>query len=299
MSSIALPIHRFAFPSHLRRLRARLARLARRQPLALVGGSIIAVAVALALAAPWLAPYSYDQQNLRASLKPPLSPGHLLGSDDLGRDVLSRLLYGARASLLIGLLTTTMAGSIGMTVGMAAGYYGGRVDALLSRVIDAVLALPALLLGIGLGAIYRPGLGTIVASRGLVYWASFARIVRADTLAQGQAPYIEAARSIGASGGRILLRHILPNIAPTVLVLSSLTIAGAIIVEAALSFLGVGIQPPEPSWGAMLAQGRGFLQTAWWLPTFPGLAIVLVVLGFNLFGDGLRDLSDPRIQRGR
>jgi peptide/nickel transport system permease protein len=185
-----------------------------------------------------------------------------------------------------------------LAVGLTAGYYGGRLDTVLSRVIDGVLAMPALLLGLALGAVFRPGLTTIVASLGLVFWAGYARIIRGDALGMRQAPYVEAARALGCRNSRIIVRHILPNVVPTLLVLSSLTVAGAIIVEAALSFLGVGIQPPEPSWGAMLSQGRAFIHSAWWLSTVPGVAIVIVVLGFNLFGDGLRDITDPRL-RGR
>ncbi|RIK46969.1 MAG: peptide ABC transporter permease [Chloroflexi bacterium] len=270
----------------------------RRHPLALVGGGIIILAVLLAIFAPWIAPYSYEQQNLLAPFQPPLSDGHLLGTDDLGRDVLSRMLYGSRVSLLAGGLTALIAGTVGLTVGLTAGYYGGRVDTILSRIIDGVLAMPALLLGLALGAVFRPGLTTIVASLGLVFWASYARIIRGDALGMRQAPFIEAARALGCRDSRIIIRHILPNVVPILLVLSSLTIAGAIIVEAGLSFLGVGIQPPEPSWGSMLSQGRAFIYTAWWLSTVPGVAIVIVVLGFNLFGDGLRDISDPRL-RGR
>lgn len=268
----------------------------RRHPLALAGGGIIVVAVVLAVAAPWIAPYSYEEQDLTAPYEPPLSPGHLLGTDNLGRDVLSRMLYGSRVSLLVGGLTAVIAGSLGITIGLTAGFYGGRIDTVLSRIIDGVLAMPALLLGLALGATFRAGLVTIVLSLGLVFWASYARIIRGSTLGMRQTLFVEAARAVGCRDSRIIIRHVLPNVMPVVLVMSSLTIAGSIIVEASLSFLGVGIQPPEPSWGSMLSEGRAYINTAWWLSTVPGAAIVLVVLGFNLFGDGLRDISDPRLR---
>jgi peptide/nickel transport system permease protein len=266
--------------------------------LIVAGGAIIAAVILIAIAAPVLAPYEYDRQNLRATFLPPLSPGHVLGTDELGRDVLSRLIYGSQVSLFVGLLTAVASLLIGVPLGLLAGYYGGLVDAVISRLIDAVLAIPSILLGIAIVSVIDPGLGTVVAALSAIWWATFARYVRAETMALRAQPYIEAARGLGCSDSRILFRHILPNVLPTLLVLSSLTIASAIIVEATLSFLGVGIRPPAPSWGGMLSTARRYLTSAYWLSMFPGLAITVVVLGFNLFGDGLRDVSDPSL-RGR
>jgi peptide/nickel transport system permease protein len=271
----------------------------RRNPLAVTGGAIVLLLVLTAVLAPWLAPHTYDAQHLRNTLQPPLTPGHPLGTDEFGRDLLSRLLFGARASLLVGLVTAAMSALIGVPVGLIAGYYGGRVDLAISRIIDGTLAIPPLLLGIGLASIMRPSLATVVAALVAVWWATFARYVRAEAMSVRSTPFCEAARALGARDALILVRHVLPNVMSTVFVIATLTVASAILVEASLSFLGLGIQPPEPSWGGMLTSGRRYLRTAWWLTTFPGLAIVVVVLGFNLLGDGLRDISDPTLRGGR
>lgn len=262
----------------------------------LVGSIIVAAAFVLALTAPLLAPHPPHRQNLRATFMPPLTPGFPLGTDELGRDVLSRLVHGSQISLFVGVLTAVVSAVIGVPVGLAAGFYGNRVDAVISRVIDGVLGIPPVLLGIALVSVIEPGIGTVVTALSAVWWATFARYVRAETLSLRHTLYVEAARGLGSSDVRIMFQHVLPNLLPTILILSSLTVSAAIIVEATLSFLGVGIQPPTPSWGGMISTARRYLSTAWWLSAFPGLAITVVVLGFNLFGDGLRDITDPSLR---
>lgn len=263
----------------------------------LLGATISLLLILTAILAPWLAPLDPAKQDLLATLKPPRTAGHLLGTDELGRDVLSRLIWGARASLLVGLLTACVSICVGVPLGLVAGYFGGRVDTLLARTVDAVLGVPSILLALGLAAIFGPSLLIIVISLGLVWWASYARIVRAEALALKSMAFVEAGKSIGCSELRILFRYLLPNVVPIVLALSASTVAAGILVEASLSFLGIGTQPPTPSWGAMLSTGRNYIHSAGYLSTLPGVAIVLAILSLNLLADGLRDIADPKLRR--
>lgn len=263
----------------------------------MAGGGIFLVLVMVALLAPWIAPYDVAKQDLVNTLLPPFSEGHLLGTDDLGRDILSRLMGGARVSLFIGIVTALLSVAIGVPLGLISGFYAGRVDMVLGRIFDAVLGIPSLLMALGLAAVFGPSLPVIVVSLGAVWWASYARIVRSEALSLSQTQFVEAARASGCNDGRILFRYLLPNVIPIVLALAPLTIASGILVEASLSFLGVGVRPPTPTWGAMLSVGRNFVRSAWWLATLPGLAIVITILSLNLLGDGLRDRFDPKLQR--
>jgi peptide/nickel transport system permease protein len=269
-----------------------LHRLARRRA-ALVGLAVVVFFVAVALAAPLVAPADPLATDWRAVRKPP-SALHLFGTDELGRDVLARLIWGARASLMAGLVSVSIAVTVAVPLGLVSGYLGGAVDALLMRVVDAMLAIPFLVLAIALAAFLGPSLTNAMIAIGVVQTPIFIRLTRAQTLAVKHEDYIEAARAVGNSHRRILLRHILPNILAPILVQSTLAIAAAIIAEASLSFLGLGQQPPAPSWGSMLNTASHFLSQAPWMALWPGLAIFSLVLSFNLLGDGLRDALDPR-----
>jgi peptide/nickel transport system permease protein len=260
---------------------------------AILGLLVIALFVLLALSAPLIAPYDPTAQSWTSVRKAP-SFAHWFGTDDLGRDVLSRVIYGARASLLAGCISIAIALSIGVPLGLIAGYVGGFVDALISRIIDAMLAIPFLILAIALAAFLGPSLGNAMIAIGISTTPIFVRLTRGQVMAVKVEDYIEAARAVGNPRWRIALVHILPNIMPALLVQATLSIATAIIAEAALSFLGLGQQPPAPSWGSMLNSAQRFLVTAPWMAVWPGVAIFLTVLSFNLFGDGLRDALDPR-----
>jgi len=260
---------------------------------AILGLLVIAVFVLLALSAPLIAPYDPTAQSWTSVRKAP-SLAHWFGTDDVGRDVLSRVIYGARASLLAGCISIAIALSIGVPLGLIAGYIGGFVDALISRIIDAMLAIPFLILAIALAAFLGPSLGNAMIAIGISTTPIFVRLTRGQVMAVKVEDYIEAARAVGNPRWRIALVHILPNIMPALLVQATLSIATAIIAEAALSFLGLGQQPPAPSWGSMLNSAQRFLVTAPWMAVWPGVAIFLTVLSFNLFGDGLRDALDPR-----
>jgi peptide/nickel transport system permease protein len=275
------------------------ARHFRRSRLAVGGVAVIFLLYAVALLAPLLAPYDPIAQpiNLIAnSYLPPLAGGHLLGTDQFGRDVLSRILYGARISLAIGFVATGIAVTLGTLLGAVAGYFGGRVDAALMRFTDMVLAFPRLVLLILVVALFSPSLALIVLVLGLTQWPGTARIVRGDVLSLREREYVQAARALGFGRARIIFRHLVPNVLAPVIVTATLGIGNTIVLEAGLSFLGLGVQPPTPSWGSMVADGRQNLLGAWWVATFPGLAIVLTVLAFNLVGDGLRDALDPRLR---
>jgi peptide/nickel transport system permease protein len=264
---------------------------------AVVGSIIIAVLGLMALAAPVLAPYPYAQQDLMDALTRPLHGGHLLGTDQFGRDVLSRIIWGARVSMEVGLIVTSVSMVIGLTVGCIAGYYGGMIDLLLSNLIDLVWGFPLILVALLLVTVIGPGVGGAMIATGLVAWSGFARIVRGEVLSLRERGFVLAAVSLGSGNGRIIFRHILPNIVGPVLVMASFTMAAAVIIEASLSFLGLGAQPPLPSWGSMLNDGRTVIHRAYWTSVFPGLAIALLVFGFNLLGDGLRDVLDPQMRR--
>jgi len=218
---------------------------------------------------------------------------HLLGTDDFGRDVLSRLIFGSRISLLVGFSSVLVQLGVGGSLGLTAGYYRGRADQIIMRIADIQLAVPFLVLALAVVAVLGPSLWNVILVLGVTGWVSYGRVLRGQVLAVREQQYVEAARALGAPDLRILLTHILPNVTNSVIVIASLEVARMIIAEASLSFLGLGVQPPTPTWGGMVAQGRNFITVAWWIATFPGLAIFLTVLGINLFGDWLRDLLDP------
>jgi peptide/nickel transport system permease protein len=260
---------------------------------AVFGLVVVTAFILLALLAPLISPYDAIATSWSLVRKPP-SALHWFGTDELGRDILARVIYGARASLLAGLISVTIAMSIGVPLGLLAGYRGGFVDALISRITDAMLACPFLILAIALAAFLGPSLGNAMIAIGVSATPVFIRLTRAQVMGIKVEDYVEAARSIGNPPWRIALVHILPNILPALLVQATLSIAAAIIAEAALSFLGLGQQPPAPSWGSMLNAAQRFLSNAPWMAIWPGLAIFLVVLSLNLVGDGLRDALDPR-----
>ena len=272
--------------------RLALRRLARRPP-ALVGLAVVVFFIAVALAAPLLAPYDPLAADWRLVRKPP-SAMHLFGTDDLGRDVLARVIWGARASLLAGLVSVSIALAVAVPLGLVSGYLGGVVDGLVMRIVDAMLAVPFLILAIALAAFLGPSLTNAMIAIGIAATPVFIRLTRAQVLAVKVEDYVEAARALGNSHLRIALRHILPNIVAPLIVQATLAIAAAIIAEASLSFLGLGQQPPAPSWGSMLNTAKNYVENAPWMAVWPGLSIFLLVLSFNLLGDGLRDALDPR-----
>lgn len=262
--------------------------------LALAGAAIVLFMFVLALIAPLVArdPGAID---IAHRLQPP-SWSYPLGTDQLGRDVLSRIMYGARISLLVGFVAVGISSTIGVALGALAGYYGRWVDALLMRFVDIMLCFPAFFLILAVIAFLEPSIWNIMIIIGLTSWMGVARLVRAEFLSLRERDFVLAARALGASDRRVIFRHVLPNALSPVLVSATLGVAGAILTESALSFLGIGVQPPTPSWGNMLIAGKQTLGTAWWLSAFPGLAILLTVLGYNLFGEGLRDALDPRLK---
>jgi len=275
------------------RLRATL-RWIRARPLGALSIALIAFLIVLAFAGPGNTPYDPLAQDAAAQAKPP-SAAHRLGTDYLGRDVLSRVVVGARPSLGVGLASVLIALVAGSALGILSGYVGGTADLILQRVVDVLLTLPGLVLALALLAIVGAGFASLIGVIAVVLTPGIARVVRSATLVVSAAGYIESARAVGATGGRIVIRHVLPNVMATVLVLASLNIGNAILFEAALSFLGLGVQPPQPSWGNMLSgPARAFFEVAPWMAVFPGLAVSLAVLGFNLLGDTMRDVLDPR-----
>jgi peptide/nickel transport system permease protein len=259
-----------------------------------VGFIIVSIAVLAALLGPALTPYDPAAQDLARRLEAP-SLAHPFGLDELGRDILARILSGARISLLVGLAVVSVSSIVGMLVGSVAGYFGGRVDDLISRIVDVLMAFPGILLAIALVAVLGPSLTNVVMALSVIGWVGYARLVRGQALRAREFDFVQAARALGASSRRIVIRHILPTALPAVVVQATLGMAGAIIAEAALSFLGLGVQPPTPSWGTMLDAGRAHLFDAPHLTIFPGLAIAVLVLGFNFLGDGLRDRVDPKL----
>ena len=270
-------------------------RLARENKLAVVSLAMILLFVLAAILAPVLTPYRFDEMDLGHRLKPP-SAEHLLGTDEGGRDVLTRMLYGSRVSLLVGVVPTLLSMLLGTVLGILAGYLGGWIDALLMRLADIMLAFPTMLLAMVIMYTLGDGLINIFLALTLVNWASVSRIVRAETLRLRESEYVEAARSIGVGSLRIMLCHILPNCIPSLIVLFTLNIPSAILAESSLSFLGLGIQAPDASWGLMVNNGRQFLYTAPWISLAPSAAIMVIVLAFNFLGDGLRDVLDPHLK---
>jgi len=259
-----------------------------------VGLVIVVIAVLAALVGPALSPYSPAAQELARRLEPP-TLSHPFGLDELGRDILARLLAGARISLLVGLAVVSVSSVVGMLVGSIAGYFGGRVDDVISRFVDVLMAFPGILLAIALVAVLGPSLTNVVLALSVIGWVGYARLVRGQALRAREFDFVHAARALGAGSARVVIRHVLPTAFPAVVVQATLGMAGAIIAEASLSFLGLGVQPPTPSWGTMLDAGRAHLFDAPHLTIFPGLAIALLVLGFNFLGDGLRDRVDPKL----
>jgi len=268
----------------------------KRNRMALAGGSVVLLLFIVSLFASLLAPYDPNQINAWQVLSPP-SWQHWFGTDELGRDVFSRVLYGSQISLKVGFVAIGIAVIIGTVVGLVSGYYSGIVDTLLMRVVDIMLCFPAFFLILAVITFLRPSIWYIMIVIGLTGWMGVARLVRAETLSIREMDYIMAARCIGCSDARIIFRHILPNAMSPVLVSATLGIAGAILTESALSFLGIGVQPPTPSWGNILTSGKDYIEFAWWLSLFPGVAILITVLSYNLLGEGIRDALDPRINR--
>jgi peptide/nickel transport system permease protein len=266
-----------------------------RRPSALAGVTLVGTFLVLALAAPLVSPFDPTAQPARRLLAP--SARYVLGTDEFGRDVFSRIVYGARISLEVGVVSVGIALALGGTLGLVSGYRLGLVDALTGRVVDIMFAFPSVILIIALSGVLGASLTTAMVAIGIVYSPIFARIVRAPTLTVVQQPYVEGARAIGAGLGRIVGRYVLPNIAAPVIVQTTLSFSTAILSEATLSFLGLGTQPPHPSWGTMLSAGRRFMELAPWVAVYPGLAIALTVLGLNLLGDALRDALDPRLRQ--
>jgi peptide/nickel transport system permease protein len=267
-----------------------------RSVLAQIGFTIVCILFLLALLAPWIAPSDPSAQNLAVRLQPP-SASHWMGTDELGRDILSRTIYGARISLLVSICVVLGCGSIGLTIGMVAGYLGGNFDRIVNLlVINAFLSFPGILLAIAFAAFFGPGIGKVILALIITGWAGYARLARAQVLKVRELEYVLAARSLGATSLRILLRHLLPNILQPVLIQATIGMAGAILAEATLSFLGLGVLAPLPSWGAMLNDARNHLFDAPHMVVFPALAVMLAVLAFNLLGDAWRDWLDPRVR---
>ncbi|MFH0939272.1 MAG: ABC transporter permease [Planctomycetota bacterium] len=263
-------------------------------PRLIIALMVIVLMIGMALSANLLAPYSYKEQARGSELLSPVA-SFWFGTDFLGRDVLSRVMYGAQISMLVGIAATAVALVIGVTVGLVSGFFGGSIDALLMRLTDTIAAFPSLLLAIAITALYdRPSMGIVYFALGVVGWTGMARIVRAEVLSIKTLDYVTAAQALGVGSGRIIFRHILPNCLSPIIIITTLAIGGNILGEAGLSFLGLGVQDPFPSWGGMLADARSYFHAYWWVAVFPGLAIVLTVLSFNLLGDGLRDALDPR-----
>jgi len=274
----------------------------RRSPLTGIGAAIVGLVVLAAIAAPLLATTDPIEQDLSVALKPPFwledgSFAHPLGTDHLGRDVYSRLVYGARISLAISVLAALLGAAVGVAAGLAAGYLGGRVDMVIMRIVDLNLAFPLILLALAVVALLGANLRNLVIVMAITTWMIYARVVRGVSLTLREQEFIQAVRALGARDSRIIVRHILPNVAAPILVIWTLEVARVILMESALSFLGLGVPPPTPTWGRMLAEGRDYLTMAGWIAVFPGLAIMFTVLGINFLGDGLRDLLDPRLRQ--
>jgi peptide/nickel transport system permease protein len=272
-----------------------------KHPGGVVGGLVTCTFFAIALLAPWLSPYDPLAQDLERRLRGP-SWAHLLGTDDLGRDILSRVMHGARISLTVGFMSIGIAVSGGLTLGLIAGFYstgrwGRLVETVIMRTSDILLAFPAVLLAIAIVTAFGPGLRNAMLAIAIIYLPRFIRLVRASILVEKEQTYIEAGQALGVNNRRLLFRHLLPNVLSPVIVQATLALAEAIIEAAALSFLGLGATPPTPEWGAMLSEGRSYLRSAPWVTFFPGMAIFLIVVSFNLLGDGLRDALDPRLRR--
>ena len=290
------PTQSLASFGQMRTVRSQYELMARRllaNHLAVIGAFIVGAMLVMAAIGPALMPEDPVAMALDQQFLPP-GPGHLLGTDDLGRDILSRIVNGARLSLQVGIISVGIGAVVGSLIGLIAGYFGGWVDMVSQRFIDVMLAFPDLLLALAIVAVLGPSLLNVMIAVGIGSVPAYARLMRGEVLSLSRREYVDSARASGANASRILFRHILPNALSPLIVISSLGIAGAILTGAALSFIGMGAQPPSPEWGAMLSSGREYLRHEWWIATFPGLALAISALGFNLLGDGLRDAFDPR-----
>jgi peptide/nickel transport system permease protein len=278
---------------------SRLAQFLRSSGLGRWGLAVTLLLAVVAIGAPWLAPHDPAAQNLPQRLMTPTG-GHWMGTDELGRDIFSRILFGARVSMLVGASVVLGSGLIGLILGSLGGYFGGWFDRLVNIIlINAFLSFPGILLAIAFAAFLGPGIGKVILALVITGWAGYARLARAQVLKVKEMEYVVAARSLGASHARILLRHLLPNILQPVLIQATIGMASAILAESTLSFLGLGLQPPTPSWGSDLRDAAAYVRQAWWIATFPGMIIMVVVLGVNLLGDALRDILDPRIVKAK
>jgi peptide/nickel transport system permease protein len=274
----------------------------RSRPGGLIGALLVLFVAIVSVLAPWISPHDPERQDITRRLTPPVwmqggTPEYLLGSDSLGRDVLSRIIHGSRISLIVGLSAAFLSGVAGVSLGLVAGYFGGRLDAVTSRLGDVQQAIPFLVLAIAVAAVLGPGLVNLVVVLAVTTWVNYFRIVRGETLAVREEQYVWAARSIGCSGLRVAFRHVLPNVAASIIVVATLLVANMIVFEASLSFLGLGVRPSTPTWGRIVSDGREYVASAWWISLFPGLAITFTVMGINLVGDWLRETLDPRNRR--
>lgn len=269
---------------------------ARRKPLGTLGAVIVAAMLLMAAFADRIAPYGYDDTIRGARMKPP-GLAHWLGTDNLSRDLWSRVVYGARVSVTVGFATILLGTVLATAIGVSSGYFGGAYDLVVQRIVDAWMSFPYLVIVLSVMAVLGPGLLNVILSLSIIVTATSSRVIRGATIAVMQHPYVEAARAIGAARGRVVFRHLLPNIAPTIIILATIGLGGVILAESALSFLGFGVPPPYPSWGAMLSgSGRTYMFRAPWMAVWPGVAISLAVFGFNMLGDALRDVLDPRLR---
>ncbi|MEM7736788.1 MAG: ABC transporter permease [Deinococcota bacterium] len=270
-----------------------------RSPLAMIGAFLLIAFVVLAIFAPLIVPYAPDDANLLKRLRPPAwlptgETAHLLGTDILGRDMLSRLIYGSRVALVVGFGGVVLSATIGVFLGLLAGYFGGRLDAIIMRVVDTLIAIPNVILYLAVLGVFSPGLGVLIIVIGSINWTTFARVIRGEVLAVRGREFVEAARASGRKPLVIALKHVLPNVIAPIIVMATLNVATVIVLESSLSFLGLGVQPPAVTWGQMLADGRDYVATAWWVATFPGVFITLLGLSLIFLGDWLRDVLDPR-----
>jgi len=279
--------------------RRRVLRAIRRDPLLIAACLLLAIVVAFAVAAPLIAPHDPIKQNLAERLRPPFSPSDKvswLGADALGRDVLSRIIHGARISMLVAFAAVGIAGTIGVVLGLIAGFYGGIVESVIMRIADVQLSIPFIVLALALVAAIGPGLGNIIIVLGITAWVPYARVVRAEVLSVKQEEYIEAARTLGVADFRLMWRHILPNVFGATIVIGTIEMARMVIAESSLSFLGLGVPPSVATWGTMVADGRNYLSTGWWVSTLPGMAILLTVVALNIVGDWLSDRANPALR---